>query len=315
MSWRYLGEFGLKENHLYYINQNGKSQEESIMGSQDIGRYKVQGAKNLEGRAVRVLADLERGASLIREGGRCRLGGRDLEPEVAGYLEDQDLVVFSPDGEGVINDQGRALLRRTRAARRRKAALRAGEAGALAIHDPYRAQHQDVSLQRALPSETIGNLPKAGALEKRTYWVNDAESPLGWLRRRRDRTGRPLISAEQAQAGDRVRVDFELAGLAPRVTASWDGQSAGDRSSGYRELDPTEVQVMARRRFSRAMDYLGSGLSDVVMYSCCLLEGLEDVERRMGWPVRSGKVVLGLALDRLAEHYGLKKYQNGKNSS
>ena len=121
-----------------------------------------------------------------------------------------------------------------------------------------------------------------------------------------------MISDEQAQAGDRVRVDFELAGLSPRVTASWEGQPASRRTSGYRELDPTEVQVMARQRFSRAMEYLGGGLSDVVMYSCCLLEGLEDVERRMGWPPRSGKVVLGLALDRLSVYYELKRYQNGK---
>jgi len=271
--------------------------------------------KSLEGRAVRVLADLEGGGCLLREGARCRLGGRDLDPAIVSYLEGRDLVAFSTDGAGVINDQGRALLRRTRAARRRKAALRVGEAGAADIHQPFRAQHQDISLKQALPSETVGNLPGSGAVEKRAYWVNDAESPLGWLRRRRDRAGRPLISAEQAQAGDRVRVDFELAGLSPRVTASWDGQPAGGRGSGYRELEPSEVQVMARRRFSRAMDCLGGGLSDVVMYSCCLLEGLEDVERRMGWPVRSGKVVLGLALDRLAEHYGLKNNQNGKISS
>ena len=264
---------------------------------------------------MRVLADLEGGASLVREAGACRIGSRMLEPGVAAYLAGEDLVVFSPDGLGAISSRGRSLLRRIRAERRQKAALRSGEAGALDVYDPFRAQHQDVTLQRHLPSETLGNLPRSGVPERQAYWVNDAESPLGWLRRRKDRSGRPLISDEQAQAGDRARVDFELAGLSPRVTASWDGQPVSGGGSGYRGLEPTEVQIMARRRFSSAMDYLGAGLSDVVIYSCCFLEGLEDVERRMGWPARSGKVVLGLALDRLSEHYGLKKYCNGKNKS
>jgi hypothetical protein len=38
---------------------------------------------------------------------------------------------------------------------------------------------------------------------------------------------------------------------------------------------------------------------------CCFLEGIESAEKALGWPSRSGKLVLGLALDRLARHYGL----------
>ena len=35
----------------------------------------------------------------------------------------------------------------------------------------------------------------------------------------------------------------------------------------------------------------------------CGGEGMRDAERALGWPARAGKLVLGLALDRLAEFY------------
>ena len=46
-----------------------------------------------------------------------------------------------------------------------------------------------------------------------------------------------------------------------------------------------------------------ASLGDLVLRVCCFLEGLEITERRLGWSARSGKVVLKLALERLARHY------------
>ncbi|MEL7000696.1 MAG: DUF6456 domain-containing protein, partial [Pseudomonadota bacterium] len=63
-------------------------------------------------------------------------------------------------------------------------------------------------------------------------------------------------------------------------------------------------------RFMAALGSLGPGLADVTLRTCCFLEGLEACERRMGWSARSGKIVLQLALQRLADHYGLRVFRN-----
>ncbi len=61
--------------------------------------------------------------------------------------------------------------------------------------------------------------------------------------------------------------------------------------------------MAARSRVGAAIEALGEGLSDVVLRCCCYMEGLETAEKRLGWPARSGKVVLRIALIRLREHY------------
>jgi len=46
-------------------------------------------------------------------------------------------------------------------------------------------------------------------------------------------------------------------------------------------------------------------LEDIALKVCCYLNGLEKAEKRLGWSARSGKVVLRIALQRLANHYGI----------
>lgn len=125
--------------------------------------------------------------------------------------------------------------------------------------------------------------------------VNLAESPLGWL------ASRGLLSARQFEAGERLRSDYETAELGPRVTMRWtprvDGRGAG--------LDPTAAQVAAKRRLLEAMDAAGPGLKDVAWRVVCAGEGLPAAEKALGWPVRCGRVVLLLALDRVAGYYRL----------
>lgn len=133
---------------------------------------------------------------------------------------------------------------------------------------------------------------------------NLAESPVSLLGRRRDRDGKPFLEPELVQAAERLREDFELAQMGPRVAQNWDRfLTGGDRGGFQPDSGLGEGPSVARGRVAAALRDLGPGLGDVVLRCCCFLEGLEVAERRMGWAARSGKIVLRIALMRLRRHY------------
>lgn len=130
----------------------------------------------------------------------------------------------------------------------------------------------------------------------RAVTVNLAESPLTWLR------ARGHLSDGQLAAGECLRRDYERAQLAAGVTMRWDPvrvQHGGDD----RGLNPTERQIAARHRFDGAIAAAGPGLADILWRVVCAGEGLPQAERSLQWPVRSGKLVLRIALDRIAGFY------------
>lgn len=152
-----------------------------------------------------------------------------------------------------------------------------------------------VLVERELTSE--GPTHRAARAKGRSATVNLAESPLTWL------YARGHISDRQFDAGERLRADWERAQLAPSVTMRWDPvRVSGGRDAG---LTASERQMAARDRFNGAVDHAGRDLSDVLWRVVCAGEGLPEAEKVLGWPVRSGKLVLRIALDRLADYYRL----------
>jgi len=133
------------------------------------------------------------------------------------------------------------------------------------------------------------------------------ESPLAWLARRKDKDGRPMLSDEEFDAGERLRADFWFAQMTPRVTANWSRLLGGGSSGGAPDLGPDmrDSIVMARERVRRALSSVGPDLAGVLIDVCCHLKGLEASEKASGWPQRSGKIILQIALRQLARHYGL----------
>jgi len=145
--------------------------------------------------------------------------------------------------------------------------------------------------------------------------VDEAESPLTWLARRRGRDGRALIEAHQLQAGERLRADFTKAHLMPRTTSNWASPLPSERrgTGSERAAAVPEVMIAARQRVHRALDHVGPEFAGLLVDVCCFLKGLEDIERERAWPQRTAKVVLQLALDRLARHYGFAAQAFGRS--
>jgi hypothetical protein len=140
------------------------------------------------------------------------------------------------------------------------------------------------------PRRTGGAVPK-----RRSVTVNLAESPLGWLH------AHGHLDERLFDAGERLRADYERAALGPSVTMRWDPVRV--KTTGEIGLNPTERQIAAKARFDGALAQAGKGLSDILWRVVCAGEGLPDAERALEWPARSGKLVLKLALDRVADFY------------
>ncbi len=142
-----------------------------------------------------------------------------------------------------------------------------------------------------------------GEESPRRMRYNMAESPVTLLARRRDKDGKSFLAQPLVAAAERFREDFELAQMGPKVAQNWERFLTGGARGSLGGSDPLTGPEGARERVAAALRDLGPGLGDTALRVCCYLEGLEATEKRMGWSARSGKIVLRIALQRLARHY------------
>ena len=161
----------------------------------------------------------------------------------------------------------------------------------------FAAQHRDMHQVHLIDSE--------GSLF--TAHKNAAESPLAWLRRRGGKEKVPFLTAAEFAAAERLRQDYYRSSLSQKLCADWQIPARGTTAQGPRNavLDAADNALAAKERFMQALGALGPGLDDLV-FSLCIREiSLGAVEKARKWPKRTAKVVLKLALERLARHYGL----------
>lgn len=129
--------------------------------------------------------------------------------------------------------------------------------------------------------------------------VNLGESPVSWLHARR------MLTRRQYDAAEAIRRDWERAAMGARVTMRWDSAAAPMRGRRPAPAGPERnaAQISARDRLNGALAAAGPGLCDILWRVVCACESLSAAEQALGWPIRAGKLVLGFALERVADYY------------
>ena len=214
-----------------------------------------------------------------------------VDRHVAEAFALKDWISLSRSGKVAtyrLSQVGRAALKRMLEEPRRAPANRDGFAEA---QSPFGDQHRVWGSK-----EVDGDTPGEG---RRRVRYNMAESPVVALSRRREKDGKPFLAPELVTAAERLREDFELAQMGPRVTQDWNRFLTAGTRGGFGSGDGLRGPEAARERVAGALRDLGPGLGDMALRCCCFLEGLEATEKRMGWSARSGKIVLRIALERL----------------
>ncbi len=228
----------------------------------------------------------------VRLEGRQETGGKRRQMivtmRVLHELKHLGLTREAPDGALRLSTDGRLYVRRM---------LSGGS-------DGFQLQHQMRETQ----------MLHAAAGSSLRVTVNLAESPLAWLARRKDGKGQAMLTPAQFEAGERLREDYTFAAMMPGLSGGWRTEAGAGRNTGHGPAGPemTDNVMAARLRVERALDAVGRGLGGVLVDVCCLLKGLETVERERGWPVRSAKVVLGIGLSALASHYGMAEAKKAR---
>ncbi|WP_102223186.1 DUF6456 domain-containing protein [Acidimangrovimonas sediminis] len=245
------------------------------------------------GAVLAVAPDMEKAVVLRDLGDGPTARTAVVSRAVAQAFALRDWIACRPQGRVAtyrITQAGRAALRRLLDEDQR---IKEGS-GFCEAAQPFADQHRDWD-ERSCEDEDG---------QRRRIRYNAAESPVAVLARRRDRDGQPFLAADLVRAAERLREDFEIAQMGPRVAQNWDRfLTAGDRGGFAHDRGPADGPRRARDRVAAALRDLGPGLGDMALRCCCYLEGLEGAEKRLGWSARSGKIVLRIALMRLKRHY------------
>jgi len=154
----------------------------------------------------------------------------------------------------------------------------------------FTAQHRRVEARAVMTPK--GAIATAAALEDFSYLARHA------------RSGR--LSPVQLAAAERLKRDYERSSLVTQLTCDWTrGPGAPGGGRGRDPADAPAAAMDARTRVLDALAAVGPGLDRVLTALILRERGVEETERSLGWPKRSGLAALRLALDRMAVHYGM----------
>jgi hypothetical protein len=246
----------------------------SALGEEEIAREARRIFRTLEPEGAFLKPHGEDGYRVVRRVGRMKYEGATIPTVFVAAFRARGWLSRAGAAECyVLNDAGLFWLRRNEAR-----------------EEPFAAQHQIRRRRKRVDPDG----------RERLLTANDGESPLGRLK------SRGLIDGVQFEAGEKLRVDYTLAGLTPRMGVDLAAPLlTGSRAAPSRHM-LTDTVLAAKQRFAQALRAVGPGLSDLLFDICCHGRGLEDAESVRAWPSRSARVVLSIALERLAQHYGMR---------
>jgi hypothetical protein len=113
----------------------------------------------------------------------------------------------------------------------------------------------------------------------------------------------PSFDADSIKAWRRFQEDYEVACIEDPRFNDWDSVLDRHDHETWGPFDgPTDDGTRAARLRSAVL-YLGPDLATVMLRFFCLQEGMKEMEKRLNWPARSGKVVIAIAARRLADYY------------
>lgn len=209
-------------------------------------------------------------------------------------------------------DAGRHMLIR----KRNGASLGAGQADSNVVQAALDRGWLTMRAGGLVAAADAGPPPQERPMPAAAPRLNERESPLAWLRRRRSSDGTMFLSDEAFIAGERFRGDVTAACLMPSVTTNWERVETSSAPGGARgAAEASERAAAARQRVRVVFAALGPETGNFLLDVCGFLTPLGEAERRRGWPARSGKLVLRLALTQLAAHYGIAGEARGPHRS
>jgi len=114
------------------------------------------------------------------------------------------------------------------------------------------------------------------------------------------------------EAARRLARLFERARLAQRVTMSYDPARIGGAKGRPVQGELADSAAEARHRLGALAEALPAECWGVLADVCGFDKGLQQIEAERGWPRRSAKLVLRIALDQLAAGMGLMPQAHGR---
>lgn len=194
--------------------------------------------------------------------------------------------VAALESDGALQREADDRLALTKAGRTR--ALRAeatpGEA--------YAAQHRPVFTRQIADGE-------GAVIRVRGHDPDAALRRLGALQ---DSAGRPWFSGAELAAATALKQDWERGQIGLVRGSDWEAPPRGSASRGPGNAQEmlTGARCDARQRVEERLASLASPLRRAVEHVCLHERGMEALEQSEGWPARSGKLALKLALAQLA---------------